>query len=485
MSTTRTQILLRRIGVLAALGLLAAAAPAAHAASFDPLGFQIIAPPGGLTVHENAGQAVITVQRSQAESLFSAQVRYITSGDGYNPAINAPFDCGGTPCTATSYDFTTVKDELDFERGQTSLSFVIPIVDHGTASTPKTLRVSLYGPSPIGLGPVSTSVLTILNDDPAPARDPVNPLGLTKVTDGNPLTGMRFYVDPKSEPAKAAHSNPALRVIASQPGAQRFGFFTPSEYVPDVGTAVSRYLSRAATDAPGAVPMLATYALVHGVRGNGDSPDFVARYHNFVDGFARGIGSYRAVLFLEMDSIITAPGLNAHGRATRMGEINYAIDTLLANCPRLVIYLDAGAADAAHAPVVARLLRQAGIAKIQGFFLNATHFDWTRHEIHYGDEIAALTGGKHFIVNTAQNGRGPLRPNNRVEHGNEVLCNPPGRGLGPLPTFDTGYRNVDAFAWIQIPGKSGGQCRPGAPPTGMFWPALALQLVRNADFHVR
>ena len=96
-----------------------------------------------------------------------------------------------------------------------------------------------------------------------------------------------------------------------------------------------------------------------------------------------------------------------------------------------------------------------------------------------------MTGGKHFVVNTAENGRGPLVPRNRVQHGNEVLCNPPGRGLGPKPTFNTGYRNVDAFAWIANPGKSGGPCRPGAPPTGYFWPKFALELARNANFRVR
>jgi endoglucanase len=61
----------------------------------------------------------------------------------------------------------------------------------------------------------------------------------------------------------------------------------------------------------------------------------------------------------------------------------------------------------------------------------------------------------------------------------------PGRGLGPLPTADTGYPNVDAFAWIANPGVSGGGCRPGAPPSGVFWPHLALELVRHADFRVR
>jgi endoglucanase len=480
--------------ILATLGSLAGA-PAVQAAEFDPLGFQIVVPAGGLTVHESAGQAVIAVQRSQAESLLGAQVRYITSGDGYNPATNAPFDCGGTPCTATSNDFTSVKGELDFRPGDTTQTFTIPIVDHGSASTSKTLRISLFGSSPIGLGQTSSVTLTILNDDPAPARNPANPLGLPSApAPGNPLAGARLFVDPQSEAAKAVQGHPALWTIAHQPGAQRFGFFTlGSPYIPDVGTAVSRYLARAALTSPGSVPQLATYTLVHGVRGNGDSPDFVKRYESFIDSFAAGIGSYRAVLFLEIDSGITAQGLNSHGRATRAGELGYAIDALIAHCPHLVIYLDAGAADATHANVMARWLKQAGIAKIQGFFLNATHFDWTRNEIAYGEKISRLTGGKHFVVNTGVNGRGPLAPPDIVKDGNEVLCNPVGRGLGPKPTTHTGFRNVDMFAWTTNPGESGGQCQelgpkyelPGAPPTGDYWPQYAAMLAHNADFRVR
>ena len=96
-----------------------------------------------------------------------------------------------------------------------------------------------------------------------------------------------------------------------------------------------------------------------------------------------------------------------------------------------------------------------------------------------------MTGGKHFVVNTGDNGRGPLHPADIVHQGNEVLCNPPGRGLGPLPSTDTGYRNVDMFAWTTNPGESGGACVPGAPATGVYWPAYALMLVRNADFTVR
>jgi endoglucanase len=282
-------------------------------------------------------------------------------------------------------------------------------------------------------------------------------------------------------------------MIASEPGTARFGKFSySSPYVPDIGTAVSRYLTRAQVEQPGSVPLLATYTLVHGVQGNGDSPSFQAWYHGFVEGLAQGIGSFSAVLFLEEDSIITAPGLNAHGLGVRMAELNDAINVLTANCPHLVIYLDAGAADALPARRAARLLVRAGVSKIQGFFLNSTHFDWTLKEIHYGEQISRLTAGKHFVVNTGDNGQGPVRPKDIVRSGNEVLCNPAGRGLGPKPTTNTGYPNVDMFAWTTNPGESGGRCHDqptlelqGAPATGAYWPQYALMLVKNANFKVR
>lgn len=487
-----------RIAVAGALLLGGALLPSAASAAtraVDPLGFQL--PAGGVVVHENAGSALITVTRDPLESIADAQVRYQVSGDGYNPSTNAPFDCGGTPCTATSYDFTWVpsaKHELDFQPLQQSASFSLPITDHGTDSVPKTLQVSLYGASPIGLGPVSTTTVTILNDDPISPPVTGNPLGLPSAPAGSdPLAGASFFVDPTSEAATAAKSKPALNVIASQPGTARFGTFSyGSPYVPDIGTAVSRYLTRAAGTSPGTVPLLATYRLVHGVHGNGDSPAEQQAYHNFITGFAQGIGSYPAVLILEEDSLITTPSLNSTGVAVRMSELSDAINILTANCPHLVIYLDAGAADALPYRTAASLLKRAGVEKIQGFFLNSTHFDRTSKEIAYGNKISRLIGGKHFVINTGENGRGALVPKNIVKYGNEILCDPAGRGLGPKPTAQTGAPNVDMFAWTSNPGESGGTCRPnlpqyemqGASGTGSYWPAYALMLVRNANFRV-
>ena len=464
------------IAPLAALCALLAPAMAHADASLDPSGFHLQS--SQLTVSENAGQAVITIERGDTSE--DAQIRYITLGDGV--------PCAAAECTAVDpYDFTSEKGMLDFPVGVASESFTVPIVDHGVQSVPKTIQVSLFGPSPIGMASPNKAVLTILNDDPTPVHALNNPLSLTAAPLGsNPLAGATFFVDPESEAAHAAQSDSALDVIAREPGTARFGSFSFGKNgVPDIGTAVSRYLSRAAVESPGAVPLLATYRIVHGLCGHAsDSPADVASYQNFINGFASGIGSYRAVLFLEMDSLITMPCLSRHGKAVREAELRYAINTLAANCPDLVIYLDAGAADALTPRQAARFLRASGVSRIQGFFLNATHFDWTSHEIRYGEQISRLTGGKHFVINTGENGRGPLRPRDIVHQGLEVLCNPSGRGLGPLPTANTGYRNVDMFAWTSNPGESGGSCVAGAPATGQYWPGYAKMLVQNADFRV-
>jgi endoglucanase len=478
---------LRRITLIfacMACGQLAPAIATADSLPLDPLGFQFSSP--SLIVHENAGSAQITVQR--LDTAVGAQVRYVTMGIAPPPGL-----CAGMVCTAVSpYDFRSVKGELDFAPGQASATFSVPIVDHHTDSVSKTLQVSLFGAHSTGMGSPSTAVLTIINDDPPIAHDAADPLGIAGAgIGGNPLAGAKFFVDHQNEPSVAARQYPQwarwLNMIASQPGTARFGSFSfGSFYVPDIGTGVSRYLTRAAAQEPGTVPLLATYRLLYGHCGNwSDPPSAQASYHNFIQGFAAGIGSYRAVLFLEMDSLITSPCLTQQGLTVRMNELRDAINILTANCPRLVIYLDAGAADAVQARPIANLLRRAGVAKIQGFFLNSTHFDWTKKEIRFGNAISRLTGGKHFVINTGEGGQGPLIPRDRVHQGNEVLCNPPGRGLGPLPTTHTGYPNVDMFAWTSNPGESGGPCVPGAPLTGVYWPQYAMGLAQHANFSVR
>lgn len=463
----------RRILLLVSLVLASLLTPAgAGAARFDPAGFHLQS--SLLFVHERDGAAVITIARTDV--LPDAQIRYIA-----------------LPGTAVrGQDFRSVKAEIEFKPGQASATFRVPIIDHGLPGLAKTVEIGLFGPSPIGLAAPSNAVLTIINDDPVTiVPDPLNPLGLsTPPPASDPLIGARPFIDKDFGLAAIQarhwrHSHPRaasmLGVIAREPEVHRFGNWSG----PNPGLKVSQYLEQAAIEAPGTVPEFATYYLVwHHCPNASDPPWRQGAYHKWIKSLAAGVGDYRAVMFLEMDSLITVGCLSRQGLQVRLHELHDAID-ILAKVPRLVVYLDAGAGDAVPATKTARMLRTAGVSEIRGFFVNSTHFDWTTNEIRYGDEISRMTAGKQFVVNTAENGRGPLVPPNRVHQGNEVLCNPPNRGLGPLPTFDTGYRNVDAFAWIANPGKSGGECRPGAPRTGFFWPALALELVRNADFRVR
>jgi endoglucanase len=109
---------------------------------------------------------------------------------------------------------------------------------------------------------------------------------------------------------------------------------------------------------------------------------------------------------------------------------------------------------------------------------------------------ADTAGATHFVIDSSRNGQGPWRfPTGTWSDGNAAQdwCNPPDRGLGLRPTANTGNALVDAYLWIKIPGASDGQCArstPGPadplrgkvdPAAGLWFPDMALELVRNAS----
>ncbi|MGH2856484.1 MAG: glycoside hydrolase family 6 protein [Solirubrobacteraceae bacterium] len=424
------------------------------------------------TAHENQGELTITIVRSGDLSV-SEQIGYgVKQQDARN-----------------GIDFDVVpNNRITIPAGQATATFNVTIIDQGIDGTPVHALAYLYGAYPQPLGANANSLITILHDDPPEVRDPTNPLGVAGPVNGNLIAGTKLYVDPNSGAANAerryAHSKRswarALNILASEPDASRFYMYNMGS---NVAGQVSHYLQDTQLADPGTTVMLSSYNLVHGPCGSTATPAFQARYDSYMSQVAQGIGNFHVIYFLEFDSLITTPCLSRAQLAIRLAELHDAVTALEAD-PHVLVYIDAGAADAVHAPTIARLLREAGVAQAQGFFLNSTHFDWTRTEIGYGEAISQMLGGAHFIINTGQNGKGPLRPRHRVGHGNEVLCNPPGRGLGPLSVQgdvaqQTGYPNLDGLLWFSNPGGSGGQCVPGAPPTGQFWPARAVMLARN------
>ena len=100
----------------------------------------------------------------------------------------------------------------------------------------------------------------------------------------------------------------------------------------------------------------------------------------------------------------------------------------------------------------------------------------------------------HFVVDTSRDGRGPWQ-STAAYPDKQDWCNPPGRGVGPRPTANTGSTLADAFLWVKVPGESDGSCNRGIagsisdpewggivdPAAGVWFSAQALQLARLAN----
>jgi endoglucanase len=203
------------------------------------------------------------------------------------------------------------------------------------------------------------------------------------------------------------------------------------------------------------------------------------QYRAWVREIARAIGSYPAIFVIEPDALAETGCLSRARRAERIALERYATRTL-ARLRRTSVYLDAGSWNFGQAHEMVGLLRAAGVRYARGFALNTTSYDRTVDNLRYGHRIGAALHGKHFIVNTSRNGRGPL-PSALARNAEDFWCNPPGRGLGSRPTTHTGDRLADAYEWISHPGYSDGPCN-GGPPSGEFWPEYALALAINGAF---
>ena len=466
---TRTSLgakrILWQVSLLALGCLLAAAMLAGNARAEVHVPGMVQLDQDAYTVSETAGYLHITLVRTNP--VGDEWVRY---GIRRNDAV-------------PGQDFDTIPNSLaHFADGQTTYDIPMRVYNQGiNTSAVVHAVVYTFGSYPQRLGPRHQARITILRDAPLDTRDPLNPLGLPATPNGNVIFNAPFYIDGRQSEAglAAAHTRNArlraqLQVIANAPGSRRIWYWNQ----PDPRSLVSKYLQWTQHRQPGSVVQLSTYSLVHGGCGYTANPGFARRYQHWIDRLADGIGNFKVVMYLEVDSLITSGCLNGRQRYYRLvDELGYAIGRL-EQLPHVAVYVDAGAADAIGPQTTARWLAQAGIKKAQGFFVNATHFDWTSRELYYGQQISKRLGGVHFIVDTHGGGRGPLAPASRVRQGNEVLCNPPGRGLGPLGT-NTGYMWVDAFSWFDGPGRSGGKCVPGAPGTAVFWPAYAAMLVAN------
>jgi endoglucanase len=305
-------------------------------------------------------------------------------------------------------------------------------------------------------GPLSVAAVVLLSAlplasaaaAPAPAQ-------------ANPLEGSRLFVDRTSpswnqwEAYRRSGQRRKARLIwkiAREPKALWVGRYTPNPLHASLRKQI-RMARRA-----GAVPSFTVLRAI----ANGCSPGYTggdaaedARTRAWYRAVARTIGRARAVILFEPDSLGTIDCLIPSRRDDRIRVLRAGVKAF-ARLPNTTVYLEAGASDWEPARRTARQLRAIGIRRVRGFMLNVTHQDWTRANIRHGLAISRRVGGKPFVINTAENGRGPVHYRRRNGRRITVWCNPGLRGLGPRPTTNTSHPRVDAYLWINRPGYAQG-----------------------------
>ena len=297
----------------------------------------------------------------------------------------------------------------------------------------------------------------------------------------NPLAQYRLFVDEQSKPAQQERSWRALgntadadtiHKIAVQPLALWI-----SEDIDRVEGRVRDVVDRSVV--LGQVPVLVGYYIPGrdcGSYSGGGATD-AAAYRGWIERLVLVINGRSTVVILEPDAVAhTLAGcqLNRELVAERYQLLATAIQRLKA--AGAIVYLDAGNPGFGNdTSALVHGLVLAGISRADGFALNVANFYSTDAILAYGRRLSKALGGKHFVIDSSRNGAGPPTP---TMDGSPTWCNPPGRALGHPPTVHTGQPLLDAYLWIKTPGESDGNCRPGEPQAGDWWPEYALSLAR-------
>lgn len=301
------------------------------------------------------------------------------------------------------------------------------------------------------------------------------PVPTADSTVGNPFAGATTYVNPSSPASLAAAAEPdperarQLRRVASGGNGEWYGDWSPT---PVVTRSVADRIAR--IRATGALPVFVVYHIPlrdcgSYSAGGATSPQ---AYRDWIDAFAAGLGTHRAVVILEPDSLADMGCLSYPDQEVRYALLRYALARFNA-LTSVSTYLDGGHSGWLPASTIAYRLNRANVAEARGFALNVSNFRATADEVAYGRDVAARTGGKTFVIDTSRNGLGPAG-------GTNGWCNPPGRALGSRPLSTVPHRQVDAMLWIKVPGQSDGSCGRGEPAPGTFWPDYAIGLSSRA-----
>lgn len=234
--------------------------------------------------------------------------------------------------------------------------------------------------------------------------------------DENPLAGREWGVyQGLAEMAWAPYaastgkSRKLLAKIALRPKAKWFGNWIPNS---EIAGKVHSYIDNATGGDPDVMVQMTLFRM------NPWEQDACTRlptraerasYKQYIRRFARAVGETHAAIVLQPDGpfALCAPGgSRAHSRL-----IAYSAERL-SRLPNATTYIEAGTAEwNGYDPQRAvRLLVRGGVQHVRGFTFNVTHYESTASQIAFGAKVVQALAdrgitGKHFVVDTAENGR--------------------------------------------------------------------------------
>lgn len=285
------------------------------------------------------------------------------------------------------------------------------------------------------------------------------------VTDGNPFATGPMYADPGSRTALAAYASSdseRSRVFTRLAETPTGIWLTPEQYPPgQVGPYVDTVVA-AAADA-GAVPTFVVYGIPDRDCTGGFSAGGLSagQYRPWVQEIATALDGSRGVVVLEPDALASA--LECARRDERVDLISGAVDGL--RSAGVATYVDGGHSHWVDPAALAPLLQEVGVESVRGFATNVANYQTDADERRYADQISALVGGAHYVIDSGRNGYGST----------DDWCNPPGRSFGREPAPVDDGTGLDAYLWVKPPGESDGTCG-GGPPAGEFWADRAMEL---------
>nr|WP_246283987.1 glycoside hydrolase family 6 protein [Nocardioides perillae] len=251
-----------------------------------------------------------------------------------------------------------------------------------------------------------TALVPPAQQPPASATNPTNPLAGHRW--GTYAGGAEMAWAPYA--AATGTTRTLLGRIALQPKAKWFGAWIADD---EIGDKVREYVANATGGDPDVLVQLTTFRMVpweHEACRRLPTRAEQASYERWVDAFAAALGDTRAAVVVQPDGPFAACAPGRSLLPSRM--VGYTVRALEA-LPRTDVYVEVGSAGWNHLrPGEAlRLLLPAGIEVARGFHLNTTHYEPTARQVRFGAAVVralATRGirGKHFTVDTAQNGRG-------------------------------------------------------------------------------